>query len=609
MEFRWSCIIFYSPHRETVSNMDLHNFMKKQNIILADGAMGTYYALLTADSATKCELANLQNPQLIRRIHSEYLSAGASFLRTNTFSANTAALHLPLKKILDIIQKGYELAAEAASGAGREVVVAADIGPIYNNTEDISPIEEYYEILDAFFSCGADTFLFETFGNVNTIKKLVGYIKERNSKASIIASFTFSPDGYTRKGIPLERIMKKADAIPELDVLGVNCGVGPSHMQTILNRIPALSKPLSLMPNAGYPTLENNRTVFESSPTYFANTLAQLPLERVKIIGGCCGTTPSHIRGLGRSLKPGRSEGEKISAQPAAILREEQLKSFNQKLNNNGFPIVAELDPPYSSDISKLLVAAERMKEMGIDAVTLSDSPMARAKIDSIVCAARVARETGLDVIPHLCCRDKNSNALRASLLAAHSENIRNILAVTGDPVPEHTRGFIKPVFNMYSAKLMELIREMNDEQFYGAPIHCGGALNINAANQEAELERVKMKWDSGGEYVFSQPVFDLALIPFLERVRKTGMKVLAGLLPIVSYRNAQYLHNEVPGINIPEEILSRFTPEMGKEEAVEAGVQTAAQIARELKEHADGFYIMTPFNRSDIVAQLLEKL
>lgn len=589
----------------------LHSLLALQSPVLADGGMGTYYAALAKDSVYHCEEANVKNPALILKIHQDYLAAGASLLRTNTFAANTAALGLSPAQIGEILREGWKIACDAANSVSRPVTVAADIGPIFPNQEDSDSLQEYFFLIDTFLDCDARTFLFETFGRSDVIAAAASYIKSKKSDAEIIASFTFSADGDSREGIPAGKLMAQADRIPQLDFLGINCGIGPIHLKGLLQSIPPLRKPLSLMPNAGYPTFENNRMVFNSSSGYFAESFAQIPLNGVVVVGGCCGTTPDHIRALSRQMKgaplPVIQVSERERKKEVAA---ESPTSFNQKLQKGEFCCVAELDPPYSSDMTGLAGAAQVLQQTGgVDAVTFSDSPMARVKIDSVACAARIARETGLEVIPHLCCRDKNVNALKASVLAAHSEGIRTLLAVTGDPIPELTRGFIKPVFNVYAAQLMEQIGEMNRHLFEGSEIQVGGAYNVNAVNGEAELNRLQKKLDHGATFVLTQPVFEDRHIERLQQAKRLGAKVFAGLLPLVSYRNVQYLNNEVPGMSVPPHIAERFTPDMEREEATALGISIAAEVAKKIMGSVDGLYIMTPFNRSGIVVSLLEQL
>ena len=256
-----------------------------------------------------------------------------------------------------------------------------------------------------------------------------------------------------------------------------------------------------------------------------------------------------------------------------------------------------------------LVSAARTLQQAGLDALTLADSPMARVKLDSVVCAARLFRETGLPVLPHLCCRDRNANSLRAILLAAHSEGIRQVLAITGDAIPESERGFVKPVFNLNSVGLLQMIRQMNQDQFAGDPLLAVAAVDPGVQNPDAEFARVMRKKEQGATVFLTQPVFDGKGLPLIRRMRAEGLKVLIGLMPLVSYRNAQFLSQEVPGIRIPESLLNRFSAEQDKTSALATGLAIARELAAMVRPDADGFYLITPFNRSEWILRLLGDL
>ncbi len=583
----------------------------KRSPLVADGAMGTYFSTLTGLPTSECERSNLTCPEVIASIHRSYRNAGARLLRTNTFSANTRALELPLDKVLSIVRAGYGIAvAEAGSGCR----TAADIGPIYTDGDETAdPTEEYCAIADAFAACGADCFLFETFAEARPLLPVFAHIKEQNPNAEIMISFSLGPDGRSRSGIPLARLLKDLEPYRSLlGVVGLNCGCGPTHLYSHAAVLCAWAKrygiATAVLPNAGYPSMEHQRTVFNTSPAYFAEKTAQIAALGVDMLGGCCGTTPDHIAHLARALKtPISPTSPAAPPDPPACVR--LPNPFEQKLSGEKFLIAAELDPPYGADVTKLITASHRLKDAGVDFATVSDSPMARAKLDSVVCAARIRRDTGLEVLPHLCCRDKNVNALRATLLAARCEGIHAILAVTGDHVPEADRGYVKPVFNVSSIKLMELISRMNADVFSSSPLLAGGALNPAVSNPDGELLRVQRKIEAGARFFLTQPVFEEKGLELIDRVRALGAQVLVGIMPLVSYRNASYMSNEVPGIHVPDQYLARFSPNMTREEGAQTGMQIAVEIARFARPHADGFYLMTPFNRADITCGIVEIL
>ena len=256
-----------------------------------------------------------------------------------------------------------------------------------------------------------------------------------------------------------------------------------------------------------------------------------------------------------------------------------------------------------------MISAAKILKDSGVNIITISDSPLGHAKTDPVICSARIKREAGIDILPHICCRDRNINALRSILLGAHSEGIRAVLAVTGDHIAETDRGIVKPVFNIDSTRLMELISQMNNDVFSDAPIAIGGAYDPDPRKTAFSLKRLDRKISCGAKFLLTQPVFSEEAINSIRQARQKGVKVLAGIMPMVSYRNAHFMKNEVPGMSIPDELVARFRPDMTREQAAETGIHIAAEIASRIKPHVDGFYFITPFNRADVIRRVLERI
>lgn len=596
--------------------MNLDTLLKEKGPVITDGAMGTYFTQKTGLPIHECERSNGSRPETILEIHREYVEAGARFLRTNTFSANTKSLGQPLDEVLEIVRAGYRLAREAA---GNRAVVAADMTTIYpREDEETDLMPEYLAIADAFLSEGADVFLFETLTELSPFDQIANYLKSKNPDCKTLISFTVSPEGITRMGVPLRRLLDALKPHRELfDGIGLNCGCGPAHILKFAREILSYSReylgiPVLVMPNAGYPAMEESRMVFDTSPEYFSHQAVRIAELGVDMIGGCCGTTPTHIRLLSRLTLKWKEPPTPVTTSVAVEDRPEKIapqeSRFAQKLRKGEFVMAAELDPPYGSCVDKLLAACRVLRDGGVDIVTLSDSPMARVKLDPVVCGAKLQRETGVDVLPHFCCRDRNINALRAMLLGAQCENIHTILAVTGDHVPELDRGYIKPVFNVTSAKLMEIISQMNQDVFADSPFTIGGAFNPNVTNSKAELNRLEKKLKAGALFFLTQPIFDESRIGIVEKARSMGAKMLLGIMPLVSYRNAVYMNNEVPGIQIPENYINRFSPDMSREKGQETGIEIALEIAERLRPHADGFYFITPFNRAEIIAELMKQ-
>ena len=587
----------------------MNNFQKWfPDPVIADGAMGTYFSAVTGEPASGCELACRTMPEVVRNIHREYLAAGAKFIRSNTFAANTAALGLPLGDVRDICRAGYRLARECAKEA--EAVAAADIGPIHGEDE-AETRREYQAVIDVFLEEGAEIFCLETFAEYGPAAYCAAYIKKKLPEALVIASFSFAADGMTRRGLSLEGIYKACCGDDNIDCFGLNCGVGPSPMLELAKRLVPFAKPVAAMPNAGYPFTENDRMVFAAPPEYFAEVASRFSELSVSILGGCCGTTPAHIRRLSQMKGKARGNLPSVKAPEKASRRKAagQGNRFLRKLSEGKFVVVAELSPPQNSDLTKTMENARLLGGAGVDAITISDSPLARVRLDSVTCAAKIMRETGVDVLPHLCCRDRNINALRAGLLAAHAEGIRAVLGVSGDAIPEGDRGYIKPVFNVNSVGLISIVSQMNDDVFSCDPVTCGCAFNQTVRNVEVELTRLRKKKESGAAFALTQPVFRREDADILRRAQETGVKVLCGIMPLVSRRNALFLHNEMPGFSIPEEYRSRFSDDMSREEAAETGLLIAEELAQALRQSCDGFYFVTPFSRAELICELLRRL
>ncbi len=586
-------------------------FINNQNkSVLADGAMGTYFSKLTGLDSSVCEKYNVIAPDVIRKIHSGYMEAGAKILRTNTFSANTFSLAVSRQELAEILTNGFHIAEECAKD---KAVVCADVSAIYDNSRTAAEIlDEYQFIVDTFISCGAKTFIFETLPNIETVMPAIDYIKSVMPDAEIITSFTILADGRTRSGISTTKLLKRIEENKDkLTMVGLNCGCGTAQMFT--HAVPFFSYIQQntnlytiVMPNAGYPAIENNRTVFTATPSYFAERTARFIPYKISAIGGCCGTEPDFIQLLGNIIKHHSSPVKTI----VPYSRDETAKSpFSSQLAENKFIIAAELDPPNTSDLTKLINAAKILKESGVNIVTVSDSPLGHAKMDPVVCSARIKRKVGIETLPHICCRDRNMNALRSILLGANSEGIRAVLAVTGDHIAETDRGVVKPVFNVDSTRLMELISRMNDDVFSHSPIAIGGAYDPDPRKTKYSLNRLDKKINNGAKFLLTQPVFSDETIDSIEQARSKGIKVLVGIMPLVSYRNASFIKNEVPGMVIPQELVDKFDPDMTREESTEVGVEIAADIAKRMKPHADGFYFVTPFNRAEVIKKVIEKL
>ena len=607
--------------------MGLEEYLK-QNRLLTDGAFGTYYTQLTKGQEVAVEWANLKNPALVKQIHKEYIDAGARLIRTNTFAANEQVLLCEREEQRQILLEGFRLAREAAEESSEQVYVAADIGPIAESLYDSHAelLEDYMAMCDAFLECGAEIFLFETFSDVSYISALVSYSEEKAVKKKmampfVMAQFCLNRYGYSRTGISAHRLLAQVAEIENIKAVGFNCGIGSGHMLEILKK---LNKPLGkyymAMPNSSYPQLIKDRAVYLDNSQYFASRLVDLAKLGVDIIGGCCGTSPEYIKRVSCMIKKlGPREHSQKESVPLVVSSQENQRevedlraenSFISKLESGQKVIAVELDPPYDAKYEKILDCAGIVKEAGADLLTFADSPMARSRMDSILTSVKVRSEVNIPVMPHISCRDKNVIAMRAQLLGAYANGIRNLLLVTGDPIPGSDRAQISSVFDFNSIRLMEFVRELNREHWEKERMYYGGALNHGRANIEVEIERMRKKIAAGASYFLTQPIFSDEDIERIAKIRhQVDTKILCGIMPLVNKRNAFFIQNEISGIHVPDKVVDAFSPEMTREEGERVGATIAAEVMGKLSDMVDGYYFMLPFNRAHLVSMCLERM
>ncbi len=577
--------------------------LKKQKLLF-DGAFGTYYAKLY-DTEELPELANTLYPERVQKIHEEYIAAGADIIRTNTFASNTIAMNTSWQYVEENIRAAYRTAVAAAKQYG--AYVAADIGEIScESQEDREAVRrEYVEIAKVFLEEGADIFVFETFSDTEDIKEAIDFIKD---KAFIIIQFAVNQFGYSNAGLSARKLFERAFDISWTGAAGFNCGIGPGHMQQIIKNLDvAADKFVTALPNAGYPQNAGNRINFSNrNIDYFADKICDIAIEGADILGGCCGTTPEYIRKIkGRLLAVEQKEHgvQKKAAEEVNVVHDAAFYAGKE-----GKKLIAvELAPPLGSDAEKLMDAAHMLIKSGVDVLTFPDSPSGRTRADSILVAEKVARETGICVMPHICCRDKNAIAMRSQLLGAHINNIKNFLVITGDPIPQMMRGNVKSVFNFDSVGLMNIINDMNGEQFKESPVCFGGAVNQGRKNIEFEVNRVKKKMQSGATFFLTQPV---STKESAERVRyikeQTNARILCGIMPFVSLKNATFMKNEMTGIDVTDEVLARYSEDMTKEEGEQAGIRLAREMMEFTRDFVDGYYFSFPFNRVGMLEKIL---
>jgi methionine synthase I (cobalamin-dependent)/5,10-methylenetetrahydrofolate reductase len=579
--------------------------------VVADGAAGTYLSALAGRRQPVCEMLNLTSPQLVGRMHSEYIAAGAKLILTNTFGANIFSLGADAASSGEVIRAGVRIALRAAADAAGAAAVAADIGPVPESAPEGADTDgEYRRMADIFLDEGIKTFVFETFAQAEAPVKAAKYIKSKAPDAFIMISFAVTPDGYSGLGGAAQELVSSVVRSGAADACGFNCCTGPAQLVTMASEVDFGGLIPSIMPNAGYPSPEDEALSYTGKPGYFAARLARAVQCGFRILGGCCGTTPEHIRCLARAVADELPGAPCAAAARAARQAEPAAaaggSAFAGALVSGRKTVVVELDPPTDADPSRFDAAAQAAALAGADALTIADSPMAKPRADPVVMAARVRGITGMDVIPHICCRDRNINALRSSLIAAHISGVRSILAVTGDRVPDDDRGSVRSVFNINSAGLCSLVRGMNKSVFAREPMLCGCAYNVNAANPGEELRRLERKIAAGADFALTQPVFSPGAVEALRLARGRGIKLIAGILTPLSLKNALFLANEIPGVTLPDEFIARFSADMTRGQGEETGLGISLQAAQMAAEYADGFYIVTPFGRRGVTGRLL---
>lgn len=582
---------------------DVREILARQGVLLLDGGMGTFYAQRNRTGHQACEMANLTAPEEVEIIHRLYVKAGAQAVKTNTFNANRG--NFPEAHCREIIRSGWEIACRAAGDAA---VVFADLGPVAQGGA-FSPAEEYGFVADCFLEAGASHFIFESVGEEAGIAETARRIKTARPEAFILVCFAVQPDGFSREGRSVRDLLAWGEGCGDIDALGLNCVLSAHHMAGLMAKLPRCDKPMAALPNAGYPTVRANRVFYDGSAAYFAQEAAGLRQYGVTIFGGCCGTTPEHIGALARRLPLAAKEA---LPSPALSLREKaacrQDDFWDALCDGNRKPFAVELDPPEAADLGKYMAGAGELQAAGADIITIADCPIARARMDASLLACKLRRELGMNAMPHMTCRDRNRNAAQALLLGLSAEGINHVLAVTGDPLPSQSRDEVQSVYHFNSRKLMAYIdalgREVLEHSF-----HVFGALNVNAVNFDIQLSLAKEKEANGADGFFTQPILTARALENVQRARRELQgKILGGIMPIVSHRNALFLASEVAGVAVDPAIAARYEGAdraRGEALAVEISVQAAADMA----DFVDGFYLMTPFGRTGLVVRIMEEI
>lgn len=593
-------------------------------VIIGDGGMGTQLYHRGAPADAVFEYLNLINPELVTQVHDDYLNAGAETIETNTFGGNRLRLSSfgLEEKTRQINLAGARL---ARSAAGESRWVAGSVGPIVNPRGTANELTEseletlFREQMAALAEGGVDYFLLETFARISDLKIALKVAHSLNLPA--VSQLAFNEGGFTDDGLSVESAVKSlAEASPA--AIGANCGAGPRELLQVLKRMAAVtSLPITAFPNSGFPEYVNGRHIYLTTPDYFATLGQEMIAVGVNLVGGCCGTAPEHIRGLTEQLAgqlPGARPTQ--SAQPVTLVSSSvPAKRAHHFIAEWGRrPIITvELDPPKGLDITTTLKHAHTLTEAGVDAINLAENPLARIRMGNLALASRIQEETATEVIAHVTGRDRNLIGLHSDLMGAHMLGIRTILAVTGDPVAVSGETGASSVFDVNSIGLIKLLDALNRGQTtYGADLKgrtsflLGAAFNPNVADLSGQLRKLEKKIAAGAQFIQTQPVYDVATVEKLSQQTKLlKIPVLMGIMPLVSARNAEFLHNEVPGITLPECVRERMRGKNG-DEGVAEGMAIAEELVVAGKEAGlGGYYLIPPFGKVDLAVALIGKI
>jgi homocysteine S-methyltransferase len=604
-------------------NRQLLERLRHGPVIVGDGGMGTQLHHRGAPPDAVFEYLNLIDPELVGRVHADYAAAGAELLETNTFGANAlrlAAFGLQ-HKVVAINRAGARLAREAA---GPERFVAGSVGPLLapRGTDQELDADQrqvlFLEQMRALAEGGVDCFLLETFPGLDELRLALAVARELGLPA--IAQLAFVEGGFTGDGLSVEEAVRLL-AAKSPAALGANCGAGPRELLLVMRRMASVTDlPLSAFPNSGFPERVDGRTLYLATPDYFATLGRDMADAGAGLIGGCCGTGPEHVRALAAMLRDrrpgsrGRVAVVEPETRPRPITRGERhfLDAWGTR------PVITvELDVPKGLAIDATLARGRALAQAGVDAINLAENPLARIRMSNLALAARLQDETGIEAIPHITGRDRNLLGLHSALLGAHLLGIRSVLAVTGDPVAVGGETGASNVFDLNSVGLLKLLDALNHgRNLYGAELGgttrflAGCAFNPNVADLAGQLRKLEKKLAAGASFVQTQPVFDpLLLARLLAATRSLGVPVLVGLMPLVGERNAEFLHNEVPGIILPDEVRNRMRGTSGAE-----GVRTGMAICGELLSEGKrlgvgGYYLIPPFGRVELALELIAEI
>jgi len=589
------------------------------NIVVFDGAMGTELYNRGVFINRCFDEMNLSNPDLVKEVHRGYRKAGVDVLETNTFGANRLKLrsHGLEDRLEEINRAGARLAREVA---GEDVYVAGSIGPLGIRIEPWGPTSEdearetFREQAHSLLMGGVDLFSLETFSDLTELHQAILAVREVSDRP-LVAHVTLEEDGSSLYGTAPEVFTRMLDEWAA-DVIGVNCSVGPHVMLTAVERmVKVTSRPIAVQPNAGVPRNVEGRNIYLCSPEYMGTYAKRYIQSGAKVVGGCCGTTPEHLRAILKSvrmLRPAQRRVEifvpsTVTHDVSPVPRAEKSR-LSAKIAAGEFVTSVELNPPKGIDTTKVMTGARFLKEHGVDAVNIPDGARASARMGPMFLALMMEREIGIETILHYCCRDRNLLGMQADLLGAWASGLRNILIITGDPPKLGDYPDATAVFDVDAIGLTNMVTRLNHGLDLGGNVigrptgyHVGVGANPGAVDLEFELKRFQYKVEAGAEFAITQPVFDVAQLErFLERIERFRIPVIAGIWPLASLRNAEFMNNEVPGVHVPEEIMQRMRDAEAREEGAsrEEGIAVARETLLRVKDLVQGVQVSAPFGK-----------
>lgn len=602
-----------------------------ERVLLADGGMGTMLYSKGFYLNTCFDELNLTNPGVVQEIHREYVRSGADIIETNTFGGNRFKLkkYGLNDKVADINRAGARIAREAA---GPDIYLAGSIGPLGVKIEPWGPVpakeaeDAFAEQAQAFQEGGVDLFILETFSDIHEIEQAVRGARRANPGLPIIAGMTIGEDGNSLYGVTPEDFTKALEGLG-VEVVGVNCSVGPAVMLQCAERMfRVTSLPISAMPNAGMPRQVDGRNLYLCSPDYMAEYAKRFIMTGVRIVGGCCGTTPAHIKAMRSAIKALQPPQRAI---PASVRLSEtqgapkipiwEKSAFGQKLEERKFVTSVEVVPPRGHDPSPAIEAVRMLEKHGVDGINIPDGPRASARMSPMALASILTASTKMDIILHYTCRDRNLLGMQSDFLGLQAQHIKNILIITGDPPKLGDYPDATAVFDVDSIGLTGFVSCLNrgidiGGKKMGKPTSflLGVGVNPGAIDLEHEIKRFERKVEAGAEFAITQPVFDIRLLEqFLEKTRSCRIPVLAGIWPLWSLRNAEFMHNEVPGTTIPPETMERMrrAQDQSPESARQEGVKIAREILSGIKGMVQGVQISPPLGKYDLALEVLQAL